>query len=173
MAAEQTLESVTLRPQTPADDTFLFELYASTREGEVAALCWNAEQKRQFLRSQFELQTTHYRRHYEGALFDIIEVNGQAAGRLYVHRGPGEWRVMDIALLSRYRNRGAGTSLLCSLLADADRAGVPVTIHVEEYNKARRLYERLGFRMKEQQGMYLLLERARRAAPLQEPGITR
>ena len=173
MAAEQTLESVTLRPQTPADDTFLFELYASTREEEVAALCWNAEQKRQFLRSQFELQTTHYRRHYEGASFDIIEVNGQAAGRLYVHRGPGEWRVMDIALLPRYRNRGAGTSLLRSLLADADRAGVPVTIHVEEYNKARRLYERLGFRMKEQQGMYLLLERARRAAPLQEPGITR
>jgi ribosomal protein S18 acetylase RimI-like enzyme len=164
---------VILRPQTQADDSFLFELYASTREEETAAFGFNAEQNRQFLRSQFELQAIHYQRHYEGASFNIIEVNGEAAGKLYVHRGAGEWRVMDIALSPLYRYRGAGTSLLRSLLADADRAGVPVTIHVEEYNRARRLYERLGFRTKEQQGMYLLLERARRAAPLQEPGITR
>jgi len=167
--------AVILRPQTQADDVFLFELYASTREEETAAFGFNAEQSRQFLRSQFELQTIHYRRHYEGASFDILEVNGQAAGKLYVHRGAREWRVMDIALLPQFRNRGAGTSLLRSLLEDADRTGVPVTIHVEEYNRARRLYERLGFQVKEQQGIYLLLERARRAAPppVQEPGFTR
>jgi GNAT superfamily N-acetyltransferase len=136
-------------------------LYASTREEETAAFGFNAEQSNQFLRSQFELQTSHYRRHYEGASFDVIEVNGQAAGKLYVHRGAREWRVMDIALLPQFRNNGAGTALLRSLLDDADRVGIPVTIHVEERNRARRLYERLGFRIKEQQGMHLLLERAR------------
>ena len=164
---------ITLRPQAPTDDAFLFELYASTREEETAALCWNDEQKREFLRSQFELQAAHYRRHYKGASFDIVEVNGQAAGKLYVHRGEEDWRVMDIALLPQYRSQGTGASLLRSLLTEAEGAGVSVTIHVEEHNRARRLYERLGFRAKEQQGMYLLLERARRAASLQDPGFTR
>jgi ribosomal protein S18 acetylase RimI-like enzyme len=157
MLFEQSVPSPTLRPQTPADDVFLFELYASTREDAVV-LCLNTEQKRAFLQSQFALQTAHYQRYYKGASFDIIEVNGQAAGRLYVHRGAKEWRVMDISLLPESRNRGIGATLLRSLLSDADLGGVPVTIHVEEYNRARRLYERLGFRMKEQQGIYLLLE---------------
>lgn len=164
---------ITLRPQAPTDDAFLFELYASTREEETAALCWNNEQKQEFLRSQFELQAAHYWRHYKGASFDIVEVNGQAAGKLYVHRGEEDWRVMDIALLPQYRSQGTGASLLRSLLTEAEGAGVSVTIHVEEHNRARRLYERLGFRAKEQQGMYLLLEWARRAAPLQDPGFTR
>ena len=168
------MASITLRPQVSADDAFLFELYASTRGEETAALCWNDEQKQEFLRSQFELQAAHYRRHYKGASFDIVEVNGQAAGKLYVHRGEEDWRVMDIALLPQYQSQGAGASLLRSLLTEAEGAGVSVTIHVEEHNRARRLYERLGFQLKEQQEIYLLLERrSRRAAPLQDPGFTR
>ena len=52
---------------------------------------------------------------------------------------------MDIALLPEYRGRGIGTALLEELLVEADATGRRVTIHVERFNPARRLYERLGF----------------------------
>jgi predicted GNAT family acetyltransferase len=45
------------------------------------------------------------------------------------------------------------------VLAEADAAGKRVTIHVERLNPARRLYERLGFSVAEDKGVYLFLER--------------
>ena len=45
------------------------------------------------------------------------------------------------------------------MLAEADAAGKRVTIHVEPLNPARRLYDRLGFAVAEDQGVYVLLER--------------
>jgi predicted GNAT family acetyltransferase len=45
------------------------------------------------------------------------------------------------------------------VLAEADAAGKRVTIYVERFNPALRLYERLGFAQIEAQGVYLLLDR--------------
>jgi ribosomal protein S18 acetylase RimI-like enzyme len=50
--------------------------------------------------------------------------------------------------------------LLEDLLAEGDGAGKSVTIHVERMNPALRLYERLGFSLAEDKGVYLFLERA-------------
>jgi len=86
-------------------------------------------------------------------------VGGAPGGRLYVHRGPSEIRVVDIALLPEYRGAGVGTSLLQDLLAEGDAAGKSVTIHVERMNPALRLYERLGFAVAEDKGVYLFLAR--------------
>ena len=41
----------------------------------------------------------------------------------------------------------------------AKDSGKPVTIHVEKYNPAMRLYERLGFTPSADRGVYVLLER--------------
>jgi imidazolonepropionase-like amidohydrolase len=49
--------------------------------------------------------------------------------------------------------------LIARLLAEATAAGLPVTIHVERENPALRLYARLGFRLAEDKGVYLFLER--------------
>ena len=119
---------------------------------------WTAEQKDAFVRQQFEAQSVWYRDHYEGAQFDVILVDGEPAGRLYVHRRPNEIRLVDITLLPEYRQGGIGTSLLRDLLAEGEAAGKPVTIHVEIYNPAMRLYERLGFRPIEERGPYRLME---------------
>ncbi|MGH2397294.1 MAG: GNAT family N-acetyltransferase, partial [bacterium] len=67
-------------------------------------------------------------------------------------------RLMDLALLPAYRGRGIGSSLLDALLAEGQRAGKPVTIHVEKLNRALRLYERLGFRRIADRGVYWFLE---------------
>jgi len=64
---------------------------------------------------------------------------------------------MDIALLPEFRGRGIGTALLSALIEEAEREGKRVSIHVERYNPARRLYARLGFREAEDRGVYLYL----------------
>jgi len=111
---------------------------------------------------QFQAQTDWYRDHYADASFDVVLVDGEPAGRLYVHRGDREIRIVDIALLPEHRGSGIGTSLLHDLLAEADALGKSVTIHVERLNPALRLYERLGFALAEDKGVYLFLERPAR-----------
>jgi ribosomal protein S18 acetylase RimI-like enzyme len=121
---------------------------------------WDDAQKDAFLRQQFNAQDTWWRENYAEASFDVILVDGEPAGRLYVHRGRSEIRIVDIALLPEHRGNGVGTRLLEELLAEGDADAKSVTIHVERMNPALRLYERLGFSVAEDKGVYLFLERA-------------
>ena len=148
-----------LRSITDADLPFLFRLYASTREEELAGVEWPSEQKEAFVRQQFEAQHAWYQENYAGASFDVIEVDGEPAGRLYVARWENEVRIVDISLLPEHRGRGLGGALLAELFAEADAAGKPVSVNVERFNPALRLYHRLGFAFREDKGVYLLLER--------------
>ena len=144
-----------LRPATPADEAFLFAVYAATREEELAVVAWSTAAKDAFLGMQFAAQDSYYRQHLPDATFDVVTVNGVPAGRLYVDRRDMEIRVIDIALLPDHRGRGVGTALLRDIIAEGKR----VTIHVERENPALRLYERLGFEVAEDKGVYLFLER--------------
>jgi GNAT superfamily N-acetyltransferase len=124
---------------------------------------WSEGEKAAFLRVQFDAQHTWYREQYAGATFDVVLVDGEPVGRLYVHRGETEIRIMDIALLPSNRGSGIGSSLLHDLFAEADAAGKSVTIHVERLNPALQLYERLGFSLAvDEGGIYLFLERPAR-----------
>ena len=150
--------AISLRPVTPDDRPFLQSVYASTRESELATVEWDAAQKAAFVEMQFDAQHAHYQAHYGGAAFDIVLVGGEPAGRLYVAREDDEIRIVDIALLPEYCNRGIGTTLLRGLQSEAAAAGKPLCIHVERFNPALRLYERLGFRPIEDKGVYLFME---------------
>ncbi len=150
---------VDVRQCEPGDEELLFRIYASTRAEELAAVPWDEAQKYTFVRAQFNVQDRWYREHYATASFDVVMVDREPCGRLYVHRGGAEIRIVDIALLPEHRGKGVGSALLRDLLAEADAAGKRVTIHVERFNAALRLYARLGFKVAEDKGVYLLLER--------------
>jgi len=66
---------------------------------------------------------------------------------------------MDIAFLPEFRGRGLGTRLLRALFAEADASRREVSIHVERLNPALELYRRLGFELREDKGVYLMLAR--------------
>jgi ribosomal protein S18 acetylase RimI-like enzyme len=153
-----TADRITLRPETDEDDDFLRALYASTRAPEMAVTGWTAAQQHVFLRSQFDLQRHHYRANYPSATFDIILLDTARVGRIYVHRADDEIRLMDIALVPDARDCGIGTRLVQRLLADAAEGNAVVTLNVEPYNRARRLYERLGFHVVEENPANLLME---------------
>ena len=149
---------ISLRPITPSDVSFLAGVYASTRMEELAVTGWSDEDKAVFCRRQFDAQSAHYREHYPGALFQVIEQDGVAIGRLYVAHWEREIRIVDIALLPEHHGAGTGTQLLRGLQDEARSAGKTLTIHVERFNPALRLYARLGFQQVEDKGVYLLME---------------
>jgi ribosomal protein S18 acetylase RimI-like enzyme len=151
-------DSLALRQTVPDDEPFLAALYASTRTEELAITGWSDEQKAMFCRMQFGAQTVHYRKHYPDASVHVIERNGEPAGRLYVNRGATEIRIVDIALVSAHRGAGIGTYYLLELQEEARATGRVLSISVEKFNPALRLYQRLGFRPTEDQGVYLLME---------------
>lgn len=153
------MSGLTFRPIRPEDHEFLHRLYASTREEELATVSdWSAEQKAAFVRQQFEAQHHHYQKYYPEASFDLVLEGGEPVGRLYVSRWEREIRLVDVALVPAARGRGLGTELLRELLAEGERTGKAVSIHVERFNPALRLYRRLGFREIEEKGPYFLME---------------
>jgi GNAT superfamily N-acetyltransferase len=150
---------VTLRPVEPGDGEFLYRVYASTREEELARTGWDEAQKAAFLRMQFDAQSSYYEEHFRGEEFSVILSDGHPAGRLYVARWQEDIRIVDIALLPAYRGKGIGTRLLNDLISASEESGKPLSIHVERFNPALHLYERLGFRVVADKGVYLLMER--------------
>lgn len=143
----------------PEDREFLKQVYGSTRLEELAMTDWSDEQKAAFIEHQFAAQTAHYAQHYAPhAEYFVIEVVGRPIGRLYIARWSREIRLMDITLLPEVRGQGWGQVLLAQILEEGARTGKKVSIHVEMYNPALRLYDRLGFRKLSEYGMYYLME---------------
>lgn len=147
-----------LRPIGAGDLAFLQRVYAGTRADELAHTGWDPATTAAFLTQQFRAQHAWYQEHYAGDSFCVVERAGIPIGRLYVCRREREIRIIDIALLPEYRNLGIGSSLIRAILAEGRASGRAVSIHVEVFNPAVRLYERLGCRRVAEAGPYLLLE---------------
>jgi ribosomal protein S18 acetylase RimI-like enzyme len=79
-------------------------------------------------------------------------------GHIYLFRNQNEIHVMDIGFLLAKRGQGIGSRLLNAVLRIATQDEVDVTLQVEPNNPARRWYERLGFRMVEDRGVYLFMD---------------
>ena len=150
--------TVSFRPIRPDDEAFLYEVYASTRTEELALVDWDDTQKAAFLHMQFAAQHQFYQEHYTQTDFLIILRDTVPVGRLYIARWQDEILIVDITLLPPYRHAGIGSAILRDLLAEATAAHKPVRIHVEKFNPALRLYERLGFVPMADKGVYLFME---------------
>lgn len=85
------------------------------------------------------------RAHFEDAM--IVCEDAAAIGLLKVTRTAVAWHVHQIQILPAHQGRGIGEAVLRALLTDAAREHVPVSLSVLHGNPARRLYERLGFRL--------------------------
>lgn len=147
-------EGITYRTETDADVPWLCDLYRTTREAELQQVDWPEELKQAFIQQQFSAQREQYRQHYPGAAFLVIEREGDAVGRLYLHHTRHEVRLMEVTLLPALRGQGLGTRLMAALLAWSRQLKLPMTLHVEPFNPAQRLYQRLGFVTREVRGIY-------------------
>ncbi|MFY9618469.1 MAG: GNAT family N-acetyltransferase [Pyrinomonadaceae bacterium] len=137
---------MTLRPVSAVDDEFLLSVYDSTRAEELGQVQWEEGQREAFLTWQFEMQRREYDARFPDAEYSVILIDDQPAGRIWIGRTDEEIRLLDIAILSAFQNRGAGTILLRKLIDEAMVTGKRLRHMVFVLNNnAHRFYERLGF----------------------------
>jgi len=130
------IEALTFRRATDADIPFLLELRRRTMS--------------EHLRSSGIEPSESERRERVLVSFDSAEVillAGVPVGLLKVVRNPGDWALVQIQIVPEKQGRGFGSTIIGKLLADAVQARVPVKLSVLRTNPARKLYQRLGFRI--------------------------
>lgn len=74
----------------------------------------------------------------------VIVVDGIAAGYVSIEDKGAFWYIDAIAIAPKYQKKGVGTAALRSVMIEAGR--MPVRLNVLRINRAKALYERLGFR---------------------------
>jgi len=146
--------NLSLREATPEDESFLLDVYASTRLEELEGFGWSDEQKHAFIRMQFLARERVYPRVDNR----IILFEGRPVGRILVDRSDELILLRDIALLTEFRNAGIGSRLIQDLIKEAAVAGKPIRLHVVASSPAVRLYERLGFCRTGEESAYLEME---------------
>jgi GNAT superfamily N-acetyltransferase len=134
-----------LRPCTEADDAFVYDVFCTTWESEVAALP-NQNLAQHVLRIQHIAQERRFAARYPEYQRYIVLHDGEPAGRLYVHETDSTMHVVDLTLMPASRDQGIGTRLFHDLFRHAEAAGQSITLQVERRNeRATMLYTALGF----------------------------
>lgn len=135
------------REETSDDASFVFELFLSTTSPSTAFAGLSPSEQERIRETEYDLQRQTIEAVFPTARAEIIEVDGEPAGELIVDHGRDRIRLIDIALLPRYRGEGIGGDLVRSLCDEAAARRLPLELAVATENvAARRLYDRLGFR---------------------------
>ena len=144
--SERRFATLEWRPACPDDEPFLDELYEGTRLDEVLGWGFDPASARAFLREQAHIQRRAYLIQYPDAEHRVILADGVAAGRIILSRGEKEWSIIDVSMIPARRGSGIGAWAIQKVQEAAAAANMPVLLHVAQGNRARALYERLGFR---------------------------
>ncbi|WP_063552528.1 GNAT family N-acetyltransferase [Burkholderia territorii] len=130
--------SIFLRPACATDLPFLLTLRRLTMTEHL---------QRVGAPTDDEAHDRRIRANFEDAMIVAEGAGGDPIGLLKVTRAADEWHVHQIQILPSRQGQGIGEAVLRALLLEAAREHVPVSLSVLHGNPARRLYERLGFRL--------------------------
>ncbi|MDQ0116209.1 GNAT family N-acetyltransferase [Paenibacillus harenae] len=145
-------------PVSSEDDAFLFDLYADSRSTEMQTWGWDEAMIRSFLLMQWNAQKLSYAQQYPDSKQFLVVTEKMPVGRVIVSQTDKEIRLVDLIILSAYRNAGIGTSLLQQFQNEAFSTCLPVRLSVLKTNPAKELYIRLGFRLIGENDMYDFME---------------
>jgi ribosomal protein S18 acetylase RimI-like enzyme len=126
-----------LRAATDRDAAFIYRLRVAGLR-EYVAQVWGWDEP---------FQAARFREHFDPAHYQVVVVDGLDVGAVAVEWRAGEVFLADIEIQPQLRGRGLGTAIVGAVLAEAGRRELPAALQVLKVNPARRLYERLGFRV--------------------------
>lgn len=140
--------AVNLRQAQPEDADFLYHLLKAAMQGYVTQTYgWDEG-----------WQQAHFQQTFDPAKQQVIVLDRRDIGVIAVERKDTEFFLAKLYLLPAYQNRGIGTQLIQALLQEAFSHCQRVTLRVLKVNPARRLYERLGFKVVEETDTHYLME---------------
>jgi ribosomal protein S18 acetylase RimI-like enzyme len=130
------MTSVALRPATPADSEFCFQLHKAAMGGYITAI-WGWDEQRQ--------RASHARSFNRGGRWQIITAGGTDIGMIDVEHRPAEIYLSRIEISPEHQGRGIGTRLIGALIDEARQNGQDLVLDVLTVNRrAQALYQRLG-----------------------------
>lgn len=132
-----TLPPVRLRAATEGDRDFFFAVRRETLR-PYAEEHWPWED------AEMRCWTD---REFDDLPLQIVEAGGVPVGYIAVVHQPDHDFLDEIALVPEAQRHGIGTALVRAAMDEAGVRGVPLRLSVLVNNPARRLYERLGFRV--------------------------
>jgi len=143
---------VVLLPAVPEDIDFLYGLNRATLREYVVETRGRWDER---------WQEERYRQHFQPASCKIIVQEGHYVGVLASRKTETELVIVSIQLLPQHQGRGIGTSLIDVLFKEARDEGKRLTLQVLKVNdRARQLYERLGFSTVEETDTHYLMKAA-------------
>lgn len=129
------LDGISLRPAVDDDYVSFWRIHrAAVREHVEATWGWDEDWQMNRFRERWKLDGR-----------DAIVAAGRSVGLLAVDDRPEAIHIDAIEIEPAHQGRGTGTAIVSAILADGRARGVPVRLQVLKVNRARRLYERLGF----------------------------
>lgn len=147
------LASIATRVATDSDEPFLRGLFHVVRGPEFAPANLSVAQLSALLDQQYDAMRSYYAQEFPETVYTILEVAGEPIGYEAVQT-THELHLIDIALSPNYRNQRIGTSRIERLQSLAISSGTSVMLAVEIFNPAKALYERLGFTVEMEMGIY-------------------
>jgi GNAT superfamily N-acetyltransferase len=151
-------ESITTRSVKPEDQTFLIELYKSSRGDDLRGLGWDEPRISEFLDMQYEAQQNFYDSDYRDATDELILLADKPIGRLMIESRPHEIRCIDLSLLPGCRERGLGAGIIQKLQEKAKHEKKPLRLQVIRFSRAVNLFDRLGFVRTSETGTHFQME---------------
>jgi ribosomal protein S18 acetylase RimI-like enzyme len=127
--------AVALRPTTPADSEFCFQLHKAAMGDYVTAIWgWDEQVQRDF-----------HTRAFNPGRWQIITAGGADIGMLDVEYRAGEIYLARIEIHPDHQGGGVGTRLISALIDQAGQKGQDLVLDVLTVNsRAQALYQRLG-----------------------------
>ncbi len=135
---------LSIRQAEPKDVAFLVDVVVRATHAQGR---WPSDFDEETFRSWYAAgMEEQIRRADPGNVTSVIEVEGEAVGRLRITRESERIELSGVHLLPPAQGKGIGTQIIDQLKAEAVAANVPLDLAVDHDNpRARRLYERLGF----------------------------
>ena len=138
--------TVSYRPETPDDASFVRRLVIDTIVEELAAQAWPEAMREQLLDLQYRARRAGLQSAGGDHSSQIIVADGQDAGWILSADFEREIRICQVVVVSSRRRQGVASATIDAILTRAAAEGKPVRLTVNCTNGgAIRLYERLGF----------------------------
>ena len=137
------MRGIALRPATPADSEFCFQLHKAAMGDYITAIWgWDEQVQRDF-----------HTRAFDPDRWQIITAGGADIGMLDVEYRPGEIYLARIEIHPEHQGHGAGTRLISALIDEATQRGQDLVLDVLTINqRAYDLYRRLGMKEEARHG---------------------
>lgn len=141
--------AISFRPAQSTDLPLMFAILERNMTGYFLATwnAWNSGFQRQRFEQNFVVEQSQ-----------LILADGAPIGFLVCEQRPDVFFIHNIQIVSDWQRRGIGGRILSQLLDDARNRRLKVQLEVLKANPSQRLYERLGFRVVDDEETHYVMQ---------------